>query len=72
MYHIWYIEVVYKLRVTFKVELQLNGGFYLLNIQKVINLYGMNEQSSRKDMDGFRYGMISCLIIYDIPLDSKM
>ena len=50
-------------RVTFEIELQLNGGFYLLNIQKLIYLYGMNEESNRKDMDSFRY---------DIPLESKM
>jgi len=44
--------------VTLEIELKLNGGFYLLNIEKVIYLYGMNEESNRKDMDSFRYDMI--------------
>jgi len=58
MSHIWCIEVVYKLRVTFEVELQLIGGFYVLNIEKVTYLYGMNEESGSKDMCSFIYDMI--------------
>jgi hypothetical protein len=43
-FHIWYLVVVRKLRVTFGVELGLKTDFYLLNIPKYF-FYVMTEQS---------------------------
>ena len=54
---IWCTEVDYKLRVTFGVEWQLRKILYI-KYPKVLYLYGMNEESSSKDMDSFRYDTI--------------
>ena len=41
--HIWCVEVVYKLRVTFGVELSLKKRFLFTEYPKVIHFYWMRE-----------------------------
>jgi hypothetical protein len=46
--------------VTFEVELLLDGGFLSTQYPKDVYLYGMNEESTGKDMGTSSFDMILC------------
>jgi len=56
--HILCIEEVYKLRVTFGVELSLKRCFFIYRISQSNSFFGMTGKYDIKDIDNFSFDMI--------------